>query len=926
MDLNKLGDNNSKENNVKLKLKEYFMNNKILTYENFNQFLEYIGLRDIWSTEKEQNFLWESITEKAIDKNNIDYDATQPVILSLFEEDDDKDISDMYIDNIDNLNIKLNESDNLNSTNSKMNLDNEKYIDEFINSINNNQDTLYYIRFINEIFFNKLCKDNKNVDYLNDEKIEINLDDILNKIRNNYKFININIEILKNYLNYINDNKNISNVENENNNYYLNKDLINYVNSIVDLKIEENNKNHNINLNNISNNNINGNSIEFSIEKLSMSDKNIINCLDGIISLNTNIDFIKLIKKYIENYILYLRQSIYNDLKSKELELQQKIIQSSNTCNKCNKDIDKEKKIFRKNTKLKMQKNKELSDTKLTNINEITTLRKSTSMPKKQKRKYTIIKKVPTEKDFSITTNNKTQQAESNQNNGANNKPKVENKIINGNKSITYSYIDNIEDITSSQIDIFVKNETANGDQFLLETTKLYSENIEDEDKNIASKNNTFLNNSKNISKSFIKNKIETEANGKKQKIINNNATDICSDFNNNENSFKINNDENSENNDIEDHSLNNNINNYFSKKSPIINTNDFFVNGNSDLRNSDINFFNAINSIDNCYGTYAYGPINEQFKFDFNKKFNLDDNIMNKKNINDFYDYEYLAYSHRIKRLFSLSNEKYNINKFFSQLVNAYFSKANKENCVLIITYYSIYFLKPDSLECILRLNIKILEKIIISSNNFNLLCLSFKGGIDIIIESFQRMEILIFLQKAITERNLENEIKINSSNKFTLRKKNKKSETILTFKNKMFNLTPNFENAQKIGILFKYQENLFSASFHKKLVALCSIGLIYFSDNFKTPKAIIPIIGTTIKPIAIQTNEKIYCLKLITINDETYIFGSLKKNEILDWKKELSNFKRKYDYQMKQINYNYSRKSTKFEEKENEDIFSKK
>ena len=55
-------------------------------------------------------------------------------------------------------------------------------------------------------------------------------------------------------------------------------------------------------------------------------------------------------------------------------------------------------------------------------------------------------------------------------------------------------------------------------------------------------------------------------------------------------------------------------------------------MNGNSDLRNSDINFFNAINSIDNCYGTYAYGPINEQFKFDFNKKFNLDDNIMNKK------------------------------------------------------------------------------------------------------------------------------------------------------------------------------------------------------------------------------------------------------------------------------------------------------
>ena len=44
-----------------------------------------------------------------------------------------------------------------------------------------------------------------------------------------------------------------------------------------------------------------------------------------------------------------------------------------------------------------------------------------------------------------------------------------------------------------------------------------------------------------------------------------------------------------------------------------------------------------------------------------------------------------------------------------------------------------------------------------------------------------------------------------------------------LLTFKNKMFNLTPNFENAQKIGILLKYKESIFSGSFHKKLVVLC-------------------------------------------------------------------------------------------------------
>ena len=117
-------------------------------------------------------------------------------------------------------------------------------------------------------------------------------------VKADYKFLNISKEILENYLNYIsgngiNDNINIE--KGNENNYCLNKDLLNYANAIVDLKIEGNNKNHNINLNNSSlssgnNNDINGNWIEFSIEKLSALDANI------IVSLvqNLNTYFIKL--------------------------------------------------------------------------------------------------------------------------------------------------------------------------------------------------------------------------------------------------------------------------------------------------------------------------------------------------------------------------------------------------------------------------------------------------------------------------------------------------------------------------------------------------------------------------------------------------------------------------------------------------------
>ena len=959
---NNFNKNNSKESIAKLKIKEYFSINETLTHDKFNHFLEFIGLKEIWSTEIEQNLLWETLVAISKDKKSIDYDSALRGISTFFDEDDGKDITDIYDENIYNINLKdvsLEESDNINLFDNKKNVDNEKYIDEFLNTIHNKQDTLYNIRFINEIFFRKYFNKNNIIDNdKNEKEIIINLDEIVEKIKKDYKFLNINIEILKNYLFHINDDKYTNSNEKENKNYCLKKDLINYVNAIIDLKIEENNKNHNINLNNsnlsnISNNNINGNSIEFSIEKLSISDTNILNCLDGIISQNLNLDFIKLVKKYIENYILYLRQSIYNDIKSKELELEQKINQSKNTCKKCNKDIDKENKklfkeemktMFRKNSKLFNQKNKELSSNKIININEImkknknlssTNLRNSLSMPKEQKRKYTQLNKVPSKQrlvlpKMSTDSLNTVQTDPKQREKKSKNKTKPQNKILNGNKSRTQSSMDGcIEDITASRIDSF-SNNGANGSLFLLETTKLYNDNLEEEtsNKNITNKinnNNNNINiinnNIKSNNQLLIYRKINSSKNKKTSNINNidaNSSIDI-----NNESSIKINNEDNYDDyEDSDDNFFNNgkmhSSNNFFTKKN-FSSKKDFIFNGNYNIRHSDA--FHTINHINNCFNTFAYGPLNGQSILEVNQRNNLQNKILN-----NFYDFKYLAYSHRVQKLFASNNDKMNINEFFSEEINAYISNSTKQNCELVISYNNFYFLKPDSLECILIMNIKLLESITISSNNFNLIHLSFKNRTDIIIESFQRMEILIFVQKAISKRKLENEIKINTCNKFYFRKKTGKKDTILTFKNKMFSLTPNFENAQKIGVLLKYQENIFSASFHKKLVVLCSLGLLYFNDNYKTPKAIIPIIGTSIKGIVVQTNEKIYCIKLITINDETYIFGSLKKKEILDWKKEILNYKKIYDMQMKQINPNYIRKSSKFESKESIDIFSKK
>ena len=231
------------------------------------------------------------------------------------------------------------------------------------------------------------------------------------------------------------------------------------------------------------------------------------------------------------------------------------------------------------------------------------------------------------------------------------------------------------------------------------------------------------------------------------------------------------------------------------------------------------------------------------------------------------------------------------------------------------MITYQSFYFLKSsESLNCFLRLNNKFLESITVSSKNFNLLLLSFNEGTDIIIETFQRIEILRFLQNIIDKKKFSKELKISSSNNFFLHKKNKTLEKVSTIKNKLFLITPNFENAQKFGVLLKYKETIFSASFQEKLIVLCSIGLMYFDENSNSPKDIIPIVGTTIKFIVVQVNKKIYCLKLKTIDEGVYIFGSLQKREIFDWLKELAHYKKVYHMKMKQINPNFVLEDSKY------------
>ena len=200
-DNNNIEKKQNKESEIRAKIKEYFsLNNSLIKQEFFN-FLKYIGLDEIWTTENEQKILWDKIAMYAVDKKNIDYQAALCGISDFFEEDDEE--NDEINNNYD---IKLNGNNNdllldielqslqmkrksfERNENVKENDKNEIFIDEFIESLKGKEEILYGIRFINEIFFRKfLDEDNleKNFDNFDNYKnmFKINKNDILKEIK-----------------------------------------------------------------------------------------------------------------------------------------------------------------------------------------------------------------------------------------------------------------------------------------------------------------------------------------------------------------------------------------------------------------------------------------------------------------------------------------------------------------------------------------------------------------------------------------------------------------------------------------------------------------------------------------------------------------------------------------------------------------------
>ena len=981
----------SKVNKVKIKIKEYFEKNKQLCKKDFNSFISFIGLSDIWSNE-EQMFLWETITSKVKRQDNFNYEETLSSICDFFEDDEDE---EEIIDKKSPLYEKISNSYLEGSTN-------ENCIDEYLNSIKDNIKLLFSIKFINEIFLKKSSNynnghysintintlhvnnsitnydfDKSDVDGDNEinpnenskyeKKTIISTNDIMNEIKNKYRFILITNVELNNYLNNLS--KNLRKSEGIINNIFiknekkqelcLDKDLINYVGAMIELKLETKNKNeekknsnseneeNNSNKNIINNNTINNdenniynmnNSIKNEhnknntekekeeiaytqiLEEFSLIDIMISDCYEAISSFNKNKDLITLIKMFNENYIMNKKKNLYEKINKLILEnktyLEQKQKKEESKINETNSSLNKSK-IFvvpddendylrQQNKNLKerndylLKENEELKENISKNFNDFssnnnTTISKIhlaninpsnsninfyTSRNQKHLRNKTagdenillnnirnqnILKNnliinnsnnnimnssgLINEQDQNIFNNN------NNNNNIINNN---KNAILPFNKTNTNSFYDcNLDEIVNSHSEMFsiIGNNTSMiNDKFLLETTELGNA------QNGESPGTPTLTPRSNIFE------IKDENNSSYNYMLTSSSklSDLNSDSANNGKNYKS------------------EKKNYNRKNNRLIER---------DLKMEEKKSLNVNNFNNNKFSFAAEDNINKIKDF------------RNKIDKTNFYDFKYLSQNRKVSKLLLYNKENVKSNQLFSDQIYYILNGNKKKKGVLLITPQFFYILdENNNMNHVLRITHKLLASISIPYGNFNHLLISFIDKSFVIIEIYRRIHLLNYL-KELYSINKNKKIDIYFCDNFNI-KINNHTFSYEINNNKYISLTPNFENAQKMGLLKKYKENIFSGYFSDKLVVLCSIGLVVFSkSNINVPKLIIPIIGSSFKQSTVIANERYFCFTIKTMNNELFIFGSQKIKEIKDWIQELKNYQKVYESKMKEI-----------------------
>ena len=165
--------------------------------------------------------------------------------------------------------------------------------------------------------------------------------------------------------------------------------------------------------------------------------------------------------------------------------------------------------------------------------------------------------------------------------------------------------------------------------------------------------------------------------------------------------------------------------------------------------------------------------------------------------------------------------------------------NKMERKRMKLLITIEAIYLFKgKKAWKPVRRYDLCDLERVIISAKNFTLTVFSFRKGYDILLDSYRRIDIILYIAQRMKKAKL-NLFKIVYLRNFKMRKREKSSKDkdydlslIESSKSELPILQETFRNARRAGYMKLRKKKLFGKSFTEYFFILSNLGLIYFKS----------------------------------------------------------------------------------------------
>lgn len=174
---------------------------------------------------------------------------------------------------------------------------------------------------------------------------------------------------------------------------------------------------------------------------------------------------------------------------------------------------------------------------------------------------------------------------------------------------------------------------------------------------------------------------------------------------------------------------------------------------------------------------------------------------------------------------------------KCLSDHIYVFGSKMKRKRMSILVTENGIYLFtgkRNKKLKLERRYPLKNLTQVTITAKNYTLTLFSFTSGYDLLIDSYRRLDIILYIAQVVKKSG--NELfKLTYLQSFKLKKRDREEVKIdykKNFKSQLPILQETFRNTYRCGYLKIRKRRLFGYHFPEYFFMLSNIGIVYFKS----------------------------------------------------------------------------------------------